>query len=311
MANKTTRKIKRAAKSVIRAGKRVVKKVFNKDTLGCLDPPAQKAAKMLLDPCNAEIAPSCYRGHQGYKTRFVANLNTGGAAGQTAVVLVWNPSRNENYQFATADTSATVTYTPGSAPNPGQAFIVANADSMRCLGACMSVCPIASVMNTSGFVHTGLVSRKTLFDTSSTDGIIALLPQTAKVDPQYPMEVKFVPGAADELYSTVFQDAPTGQDESDALCLVMVLTGLPAATGVRVRYTTIVEWVPNPNLGIPSTSQLGNPSVNTIEHVKQCLIASDPHWWTSIGKIVTRTTAGFASGGIPGAILGGVSAIKL
>lgn len=311
MANKTTkafRKVKRVAKKAVRAAKPYLPKFSVKKGLACLDTPAQKAAEMLLDPCNAELSPSAYRGDQGYKTRFVANGGIGSTAGATATAIIFTPGLGRIYSADGANSQSTISFVAGTFPNPGQSFLAANADSVRSLGACLSAYPNSSVMNTSGFVYTGIIPESSALSATSVDALSQLCNKSARIQVAEPMEIKFIPGTVDEQY------APLGgsiQVDNDNMCIVMCFSGFSAASGLRIRATNIVEWKPEPSLGIATTSQLSNPSSNTIEHVKQCLFEQDPHWYTSVGNVVKSTVKGYMSGGIAGAIFGGVGSLKL
>lgn len=314
MANKVTktvRRVKRIAKQVIKKVPRLSKLVPNPNlsrSLACLDEHAQKAALMLLDPCNAELAPAVYRGDQGYKTRFVSNGSIGTAPSSTACAIVFTPSLGRIYAVDAANSQSTITWTAGSFPNPGQAFLAANADGMRSLGACISAFPSSSTMNTSGFVYCGLVTESAALSATTIDALTQLCNRSARVQIAEPMETKFVPGAADEEYQYI---GGSVQVDNDNTSIVMAFTGYPAASGFRIRVTNVVEWKPEPSIGIATQSHLGNPSINTIEHVKKCLREADPHWFSNVGNIVKSTVKGYMSGGIAGAVFGGLGSLSL
>jgi hypothetical protein len=120
------------------------------------------------------------------------------------------------------------------------------------------------------------------------------------------METKFVPSAADENYTL----QGSLSDPSDLNCILQVFIGLPAATGVVSRFTNIVEWKPLPNIGIVSESFLGNPSRNTIEHVKSALLKRNPGWWSNVGKTAYSVLRGYATGGTVGAMGAAMKAVK-
>ncbi|APG76226.1 hypothetical protein 3 [Changjiang tombus-like virus 10] len=311
MANKltkATRKVKRAAKRVAKAAKPYLPKFNVKKGLACLDPAGQKAANMLLDPCNAQLSPAAYRGDQGYKTRFVSNGSIGQAPNSTCAGIIFTPSLGRVYSADATTSTATVTWNVGSFPNPGQNFMQGNADSIRSLGACLSCYPVSSVMNTSGFVYTGIVPESAALAATTLDGLSQLCNRTSRIQVAEPMETKFVPGAGDEVYNPV---GGSIQNDNDTMCIVFVFTGFSSASGIRIRATNIIEWKPDPSLGIVSESHLTNPSVNTIEHVKRCLFEQDPHWFSSVGNIVKRTVGGYMSGGIAGAVFGGLGSLSL
>lgn len=302
------RKLTRVVKKVVRVGKRVAKKVMGTKAFGCLDKAATGAAHMLLDPCNAELVPSVYKGDQGYKTRLVGN-HTIGNSNTTACAIVWAPGSNVIYGVEAVGAASTISWVVGSAPAPGTAFLATNADAMRCLGACVSAYPVASTMNISGFCFTGLMPLRAVTDCTTIDAVTNLCNRSGRVQIAEPMETKFVPGLVDEGYI-----APSGQvsqDTDDSMCIVMAFVGLPANTGIRLRFTTIVEWKPNPLLGIATESHLSTPSTNTLEHVKKCLHDADTHWFSNVGKVAKSTLNGYVKGGVAGAVFGGLSALQL
>lgn len=311
MANKATKLVRSAKRSVKRAAKAAQKflpKMSVKKGLACLDVPAQKAAHMLMDPCNAELAPAVYRGDQGYKTRFVSNASIGQTANATCTAVIFTPSLSRIYSADAATSGAAVTWGTGSFPNPGQTFLAANADSVRSCGACLTAYPTSATLSIQGFVYSGIVPESAALDATSIDGLIQLCNNSARVQLVEPMEIKFVPGAGDEVYNPV---GGSIQVDNDNMCIVLCFTGLPTASGIRVRATNIVEWKANPALGITTQSHLSTPSANTIEHVKRCLMEQDPHWYTNVGNIVKSTIKGYVSGGVTGAVFGGLSSLGL
>jgi len=122
------------------------------------------------------------------------------------------------------------------------------------------------------------------------------------------METKFIPSGQDEDYQSTTV-IPTG-DLNDINCILQVFLGMPAATGIICRFTNIIEWKPLPNIGIVSESFLGNPSKNTIEHVKNALLKRNPGWWSNIGNAAYSVLRGYATGGSIGAISAAMKSVK-
>lgn len=301
MANKTSKKGKSKKGRMARKARGLMTKVgyIAKGFLG-LDDSAKKAAMMLADPCNAALGPACFRGDQGFKSRFVSN-GTGLSAGTTvagAVALI--PSSG---QLLTIDWPAALTPTPWAdntvTYGPGRNFLFNNADGVRSLGACLSFAPLSANLSTSGVVYSGITSVASLGLTSNwtPPALAQLLPNFGKVTIDAPMECKFVPAGADEDYTTL----GTPGDQSDNNAILFVFIGLPAGSGMSLRATNIVEWKPKPNIGIASNSMLGNPSKNTVEHVKEFLRARDEHWYTNVGKTAFSVIRGYSVGGAIGA----------
>lgn len=274
-----------------------------------LDAKAQAAARMLHDPCNAPLSEACYRGDQGYKSRFVSNFTVGTGAGQTAAAVAFLPGRNE-YLFVTTPTSASAgTWTLSQ--GPGNVFLQANAAGWRSLGACLSTTPVAANLATSGQVYTTIVTLGQLPSGGSSGGAVTvdqclqLCNKYGKVQIDEPMETKWIPAAADEEYTVAGL-----ADTTDVNVVLMCFVGLPAATGIVCRFTNVIEWKPNPTIGVVSESFMGNPSRNTIEHVKAALKNKDPNWWSNVGKAAYSVLRGYATGGVVGAAGAAMRAVK-
>lgn len=307
MTTKLVTKVKKAARNVSRRARKTVRSMA--DTL--LDAKAAAAANMLLDPCNAPLSEACYRGDQGYRTRFVTNINIGAQTGQTCAAIALIPSNNT---FATCGAAALGTATTwGVSGGPGTSFLSSTAGALRSLGACVSASPIASNLSTSGQVYATICPVSSL-PSNGVNGaavtisdLLTLCNKYGKITIDQPMETKFIPASADENFTST---NATPSDLSDNNCILMCFVGLPATTGIVCRITNIVEWKPQPFVGIVSESYMGNPSKNTIEHVKQALKAKDPSWWSNVGKGVYSVIRGYATGGTVGAIGAAMRATK-
>jgi hypothetical protein len=148
-------------------------------------------------------------------------------------------------------------------------------------------------------VYTGIVSQVALnLNVSDVpDQLIQLCNVSGKIGIDEPMECKWIPASNDEEYNIVGQQS----DTSDSSVVLMLFVGYPAASGFTVRATNIVEWKPKPNIGISTESYLGNPSRNTIEHVKTALLKRDKHWYTNVAKGAYSVLRGYLKGGYMGA----------
>lgn len=306
MAKSLLKKVAKAGRGLVRKAKVVMREV---DSVA-LDAKAQAAARMLADPCNAPLSEACYRGDAGYRSRFVSNFSLGTGAGQTAAAVVFIPTQN-TFAFVTTPTSATAG-TWSVTAGPGSPFLTTNASAIRSLGACVSATPLSPNLSTSGQVYSTICSISALQGTAisgatvTIDNLLVLCNKYGKISIDEPMETKWIPASGDEEYVT-----PTGSaDVSDVNCVLMIFVGFPAATGIVCRFTNIIEWKPASTIGIVSESYLGNPSRNTIEHVKQVLHKRDPAWWSNVGKTAYSVVRGYATGGTVGAIGAAMKATK-
>jgi len=308
MANKIVRKAKRAVRGAVRKAKRLADTV----STTMLDAKAAAAANMLMDPCNAALSEACYRGDGGYRSRFVTNTTIGVTAGNTAAAIAFIPSNNTVAVCSAASSGAATTWAVLS--GPGSGFLSSTASAIRSLGACISASPVTSNLNVAGQVYTticpvsSLQSNAVAGSAVTIDNLLSLCNKYGKVTIDAPMESKWIPGSSDEEYTTGTASLPS--DVSDNNVILMCFVGFPGASGFVCRLTNIIEWKPQPFLGIVSESYLGNPSKNTIEHVKQALKAKDPNWWSNIGKGVYSVVRGYMTGGAVGAIGAAMKATK-
>lgn len=293
-SKRVVRVVKKAVRGVVRKTKRAGKALMG------LDGPARAAANMLIDPCNSTLAPSVYRGDQGFRARFISNNTVATGAGLTNGVVVFIPGTNQLYVLENASVNTAVPWVTLSTFAPGAAFLTGNAKSIRCLGACLSSTPISANLATSGQCYTALVPVDALTLSSSTQiqSIVQLCNAYGKVSIDSPMETRWMPGADDETYINVGTSDST---LADNLAIVQCFVGLPAATGVTYRMTTILEWKPLQGIGLVSESFLSSPSRNTIEHVKEAIRQRNPHWWTNVGSAAYSVVRGYATGGMMGA----------
>lgn len=298
MANKLTKAVraaKKVGKKVIKGGMKLLKEVGP-----ALDEHAMKAAEMLVDPCNASLSDACYRGDQGFKNRFTSSAPSFLTAGIVSGVYVFVPGTNLVYtaEYTAANTPTLLSQFGG----PGNVFLASNATGTRSLGACVSLSPLASNLATSGVIYTGVVPLSAINITvnQTPASLIPLCPNFGRLSIDQPMECKFVPLSADESYVT----PSTNFDTTDQSAILIVITGLPAGSGVNFRITNIIEWKAANSLGIASVSSAGNPSKNTIEHVKEFIRKRDPHWYTNVGKTAYNVLRGYSRGGMVGAITG-------
>lgn len=300
MANKLTK----ASRKVRKASKAAMKVV--RSSMGMLDEHARKAANMLIDPCNADIGAACYRGDQGYKTRLVAGYTAGAGVGVTCVAVIFSPVQNIFWTLET--TGSTITAIPANRGGPGLPFLTANASGVRSLGACISGTTVSSNLNTSGVIFTGILPRAAVSTSTaiSCDQLVTLCNRYGRISIDSPMETKWLPAGSDEDYTPVGQDP----DNSDSNVIVQVYLGLPAATGVLLRLTNIVEWKPLSSLGIVTESYKGNPSVNTIEHVKAAIAQTKPNFWSNVGATAFSVIRGYATGGVLGAAGAAARSVK-
>lgn len=296
MANKIVKGMKKAVRGVrrkVRAARGAMAQVTTQ-----LDAHAISAAQMLEDPCNASLAPGCYTGDQGFRTRLVRNITTGTGVGIINVAIAYIPGSAVVWVLNASSSGALTAWT--NLGVIGGSYLTTNAASLRCLGACVSTTPNAANLAVSGQVFTNIVPSSSLnfSTTDSIDNLTALCSSFGKISIDTPVETKFVPAAADENYC----QPGVVSDANDQNVILQVFVGMPATTGVLARVTGIVEWKPVNGLALVSESFLGNPSRNTIEHVKEYMRKKHPKWFTNVGNMAYSVIRGYATGGTMGAV---------
>lgn len=300
--NKTTLVCKEQAK------KQPAKKRRNaKVKKQALDVHAMAHARMLADPCNADLAPTVYTGDRGYMNRFVNNYSAGVTTGQTAWCIIVKPG-NQVAHLSADTTSATATILTYSTTNfAGNVFLAANSSKARTAGYCVDVRPFSSPNTVTGTIHFGIVNAQSLAAGTSitydnltqycTDSVSASQALMA------PLSVKWSPGSFDDRYSPY---GSLADDDSDRNVILIVGIGFPAATGAQLRCVSIVEWAPLKGLGAVNDATSVRYSTFDKDAVLQYLKSKDSSWWWSIGtrglrfiKAASTFYAGGAIGAMP------------
>lgn len=272
-----------------------------------VDGPGLAHAAMLADPCGSNLVPTVYPGDRGYVNRFIANSNVAVSAGDTATVLVWKPG-NQVVHFSAGPLSNTATTIAfGSANYPGASFYTTNAAKIRAAAFCVNVRPSAAPNTCTGTIYFGIVNAAAVPNglSTSADALIPLLNESVSCSQALmaPLEVKWSPGSFDDRYNSrgVISD-----DDSDRNLLVIVAVGLPAASGLQIRTTSISEWSPVANLGVTNDATSVKPSKCDKDCILRHLKAKDQKWWWSLGskalKFGKAVGSGYYTGGVVGAM---------
>lgn len=273
-----------------------------------LDAAGRKAAHMLFDPCGAMLEESAYGGERGFINRFVRTGTHGTSAGQTASVFIYKPGNALSSFHSVIDDVTNFTVAYGTS-FPGQGYLNANGTKARAVSFCTIVRPVASPTNATGSIHFGIIAASALAQGATTNisALVSMLPQTVGVTNALynPLEIKWVPGNNDGSYSPL--SGITSDDDTDRNLLVVVVRGVPAASGVQFKETAIMEWVPNVASGISTDLTQPRSTRNDINDVLRALKNKDPNWWWSLGmkafSLGKKAAAGYATGGLAGAMM--------
>lgn len=289
---------------------RISKRRLRKPTVEAddLDEHAVKAANMLYDPCNADLVPSVYPGDRGYVNRLTSFFTSATAATETNSIVIFKPGNNVAFNISPAATNTAVT--PGFADTqaPGAAFLNSNASKTRCLGACLVVRPQVSPNNATGMIYFGVIPASAVPEGTAFNAgqLITQLNQSVSVAQALlnPLEIKWSPGTFDDRYSPVA--GITSDDDTDRNVIVVVTTGMVAATGLSFRCTGIYEWSPQNNVGTTADATSQKPSRCDISCVLRNLKRKDSEWWFQLGQKTLKgafsVAKGYTIAGVPGAL---------
>lgn len=214
---------------------------------------------LIVDPCFATLAESAYRGRAGIVSRFTS-IRTLTFTGYTGFLACYNPSAGASalqvFNDSTVLTSP-LTYTDVM---PGQAFLLANSEASRVIGFCLDIDYIGTELNRAGMIYAGNVLG------DSVDAGVGLVPDSLKQllpnqvrTPDRQLTQLWFPGVANEEYAPVgiTSQAYTGSHNS----LALMAEGMPDGIQLRIRQTTVVEWLPLAGVGVamPSPTSGTNP----------------------------------------------------
>jgi len=251
-----------------------------------LDDVAKCHARMLLDPCRAQLGPSVYPGSNGAITaRFEQDTVLFNAASTGASALVWSPGLASFVTSPAVLLNDTTTFNFSALqPAAGNAFLV-NQAGWRCVGACMQVYYPGAENTRQGFVGMGYGpgSMLTQFQLAADGGVGTQTTvqgvrtsqfHTERV-PNTMIELKWKPGFGDqewEGFNTAVQQVNTNNATNVGRnCITLTASGLPASTGLRVRFVAIYEYMPAFNSGLISTVSNAVITKNTLNDVLHTL----------------------------------------
>lgn len=231
-------------------------------------------ARLLADPCKANLVPPAMTGaNGGMITRFDYVVTIGNAVTDSAQTVIWQPNAQPNngifVQTAANDS------TPASFGNigvsPGGLFLFNNAQSYRCISACVQVMFPGTELNRSGFVATDIIP----------DVVLGSLPTTSKPSDWYQIAANTSRVPASMVEQRWY---PSGQDATGTIpvltsslqdigsnSLLVSAAGYPTGTGLRYRFVVVYEWWPKSAQGMVQNNQTVSQSGNTIDQVLRAL----------------------------------------
>jgi len=259
-----------------------------------LDTAALKWARLLADPCGAEIVAPVYPGAgRGYQVRLKQLVTLPSENG----FIEWCPASN-SYTYAYT-TSASTVFEPLVGYPAFNYLTTTNNNSnisFRPVAACMKVYPNDSEMNRSGILylgHTnGVAQNYTSAGTSNLtiNGIAGSLPYTGRM-PDSTSEIIWLPaeGDADGLSYNVDNSNALAAPDLSNVCAAFT-GGFTSALGVSVELIAVYEV--NPGAGSGVQNSLAKPvSKNTLNDVLRFVMENKE--LVSIGVGMAATGLGF------------------
>lgn len=230
--------------------------------------------RMLVDPCFAPLYESAYRGRSGIVSRFTSLVTLTGSS-STGFLGVFNPESGaytiEGFTDPTVPTGA---FGYGN-PMPGQGFITQAAEAVRVIGCCIDVDYIGTELERSGMIYGGVVLGDTvgLGAAPIPDSLKQLLPNQTRT-PDKQLTQLWFPGVENELYANNGSSSTAYNSAHNSIAIMG--EGLPAGIKIRLRITSILEWLPLLGVGISMPSPVsGHNPVGAYEKLHEAAAASN------------------------------------
>jgi len=249
-----------------------------------LDMVARSHARMLADPCRANLGPSTYPGSNG---AVVARFELDEILFTTSTVgaVVWAPGL-ASYAISPVLLLDNAPFNfQGLQGSAGNAFLASQTAAYRCVGACMQIYFPGTELNRSGFVGMGYAPASTITNyqlpisggagnTTTVANVRASQFHTERT-PQNMVELKWKPGFGDQEWeaniTSAQQVATNAATIAGRNCITMTMSGFPANTGIRVRTVGIYEYLPQLGLGQVTTASNAVITKNTLNDVLHSL----------------------------------------
>lgn len=268
-AKKSTKKIKRKPQQVTRI------------PMAPRSPRVEGHLRMIMDPCNATITPTAYRGKDGFITRVAMNLAVNNGAASNAVVAYWP---RYNRVFLLSNNSTTTTFAldfynaVDGAPGPGGAFFGTNASEVRPVAACLTSSYLGTELDRQGAVVEGILPYRAVSGAVTIDGLCQTMQKWQRV-PDHAVETKWIPSPTNENYNQTPSTLPTVTEDDNII--IQIFRGVTVG---KMNFTTrvvgVMEWQPFWGLG------LTNPTPNTDDppaglEVIRSQLSKFGNWWLS------------------------------
>jgi len=248
----------------------------------------------LMDPCGSPLVHGPYPGSRGYIQRFTQYYNLGIGVANTAAYVGFCPGAGVSTSSGFPSTGSAFAFAASSAYVPGHSFLTTNANSVRCLGACIQLWSDAAPLSITGNVFMGTVNWGELNNAGSFQNFLNLANYQGKLTADA-FEQKWYPGAEDDQFKA-YGVAPSAQDGGSQNMIFIGLSGLPASTVFSFRITWIVEYTPNAQSGMNTPSTDTSTGLILPSTVVKKLNTVKPNWFSRIGNFLSTASPYIAEG---------------
>lgn len=217
---------------------------------------------MLCNPCSGDLVPSAYRGKSGFISRFTGNFSLTSTALKTAALFSLNPAEGrfvaEEFNNASV-ASAGLNY---NQPLPGFSFLSTNSSGARAIAVCMDLDYTGTELNRSGMFYGGVCGANAVSSgsTPSVNSLKNLFVNECRT-PDRRVQLFWFPGVGNEEYQVLGNPGIDDTRDDSFNNLVFCCDGMPEGVQIRIRITTIFEWLPAISASQPSPSPVGGNSV--------------------------------------------------
>lgn len=240
---------------------------------------------MIVDPCNAELGPTAYRGADGIISRFRNVITIQPAVGKSGFIYVFYPAYNA-IQMVNVNASDVLAFSP-TAAGPGQAFLLASGATQRAVAACSAITYTGTELDRSGILYSGVIPVSALGTAKRIDEFAMLLQHEARVS-DTDLEVKWSPSSVEEQYWE--SGVATPSDGGDRNAIVIIGFGFNSATtssNFSVINTLIAEWRPEPGQGLSTPNPSSHDVPAGLEKVRSTLQKLG-NWWSNATTAVSK-----------------------
>lgn len=237
-----------------------------------LDAPALAHARLIQDPCKAQLVNPVYSGGEGgYLVRTDSWSTFGLGVGVTAGTFHWTPgyqcSTGQELLYTNSVTSSTADPATILTNAPGKLFLPSNAGQARCVAACVKVQFTGAESVRAGRIHYGHTSGGLITPaaTYTVDSIANSLSNFQRTPPTE-IEILWKPNDRDQLFfqPSVAYDA---KDRDGRSAITVAFADLPANTGLTMQMVAVYEWQPRTNQGVGTPEGSRARSSNTLDEV--------------------------------------------